>query len=60
VVNKPDKDDASSTAILEEIFNDSNELEVLKTDLAYIDANFSFLSQPITKLEKNKICCQKQ
>jgi hypothetical protein len=25
---------------------------VLKTDLAYIHANFSFLSQPVTKLEK--------
>jgi hypothetical protein len=30
-----------------------NELRVLKTNLAYIHANFSFLSQTITKPEKN-------
>jgi hypothetical protein len=51
VVNEFDKDDASSITILQDIFQYSNELKVLKTDLAYIRANFSFLSQSITKLE---------
>jgi hypothetical protein len=37
--------------ILQDIFQDSNELKVLRTDLAYIRANFSFLSQSITELE---------
>jgi prefoldin subunit 5 len=32
-------------------FQNSDELKVLKTDLAYIRENFSFLSQSITKLE---------
>jgi hypothetical protein len=50
--NKLDRDDPSSIAILQGIFKDSNELKVLKTDLTYIHANFSFLSKPITKLEK--------
>jgi hypothetical protein len=44
--------DASCIAILQDIFKDSNVLKVLETDLAYIHANFSFLSQSITKLEK--------
>jgi hypothetical protein len=44
VVNEFDGDDASSITILQDIFQDSNELKVLKTDLAYIPANFSFLS----------------
>jgi hypothetical protein len=44
--------DTSSIAILQDIFKDSNELKVLKTDLAYVHANFSFLLQSITKLEK--------
>jgi hypothetical protein len=43
---------ASSTAISQEIFNHSNEMKLLKTDLAYIHINFSFLSQSIIKLEK--------
>jgi alpha-D-ribose 1-methylphosphonate 5-triphosphate diphosphatase PhnM len=34
------------------MFKDSNELKVLKTDLAYIHANFSFQSQSTMKLEK--------
>jgi hypothetical protein len=51
VVNEFDKDDASSITILQDIFQYSNELKVLKTDLTYIRANFSFLSQSITKLE---------
>jgi hypothetical protein len=44
--------DASSVTILKDIFKDPNELKVLKTELAYIHANFSFLSQSVTKLEK--------
>jgi hypothetical protein len=51
VVNEFDGDDASSITILQDIFQDSNELKVLRTDLAYISANFSFLSQSITTLE---------
>jgi hypothetical protein len=51
VVNEFDRDDASSITILQDIFQDSNELKVLRTDLAYIRANFSFLSQSVTKLE---------
>jgi hypothetical protein len=50
VVNEFDGGDASSVTILQDIFQDSNELKVLKTDLAYIHANFSFLSQSITKV----------
>jgi hypothetical protein len=45
-------DIASSFTILQDIFKDANELKVLKTVLAYIRANFSFLSQSITNLEK--------
>jgi hypothetical protein len=51
VVNEFHGDDASSITISQDIFQDSNELKVLKNDLAYIHANFNFLSQPITKLE---------
>jgi hypothetical protein len=51
VVNEFDRDDASSITILQDIFQDSNKLKVLRTDLAYIRANFSFLSQSVTKLE---------
>jgi hypothetical protein len=40
---------ASSTVILQKIFNNAKELKKLQTDLAYIYANFSFLS--ITKFE---------
>jgi hypothetical protein len=39
---------------LQDTFNDSNKLKVLKTYLAYIYANFCFLSQSVTKLEKTK------
>jgi hypothetical protein len=53
-VNEFDSDDASSITILQNIFQDSKALKVLRTDLAYIHANFSFLSQPITKLEMMK------
>jgi hypothetical protein len=52
VVNAFDMDDTSCTAILQEIFNDSKELRVLKSDLVYIHANFSFLSHSINKLEE--------
>jgi hypothetical protein len=51
VVNEFDGDDASSITILQDIFQDSNELKVLRTDLAYIRANFSLLSQSITTVE---------
>jgi myo-inositol-1-phosphate synthase len=51
VVNEFDGDDASSITLLQDIFQDSNELKVLKTYLAYSHANVSFLSQSITKLE---------
>jgi hypothetical protein len=51
VVNEFNGDNASSITTLQDIFQDSNELKVLRTDLAYIRANFSFLSQSITKLE---------
>jgi hypothetical protein len=39
VVNEFDGDYASSITILQDIFQDSNELKVLRTDLAYIRAN---------------------
>jgi hypothetical protein len=45
-------DGASFIAILQEIFNDTNELTVLKTNLAYILTNLSFLSQSVTMLQK--------
>jgi hypothetical protein len=51
VVNEFDGDYASSVTIFQDIFQNSSESKVLKTDLAYIRANFSFLSQSITKLE---------
>jgi hypothetical protein len=51
VVNYFDGNDAYSITILQDIFQDSNELKVLRIYLAYIRANFSFLSQSITKLE---------
>jgi hypothetical protein len=51
VVNELDKYDASSIAIFQEIFKDTNEMKTLKTDLAYIHENFSSRSQYITKLE---------
>jgi hypothetical protein len=44
VVNEFDGDDASSIIVLQDTFQDSNELKVLRTDLAYIHVNFSFLS----------------
>jgi hypothetical protein len=40
---------------LQEInFNDSDEFKVLKTDLAYIHANFSSLSQSVTEFIRTK------
>jgi hypothetical protein len=45
VANEHDRDVASSFAILQDTFTD--ELKVIKTDLAYIHANLSFLSQSI-------------
>jgi hypothetical protein len=51
VVNEFEGDDASSVTILQDIFQDSNELKVIRTDVAYIRENFSFLSQSITELE---------
>jgi hypothetical protein len=51
VISEFDRDDASSITILQDIFQDSDELKVLKTDLTCIHENFSFLSQSITKLE---------
>jgi hypothetical protein len=39
--------DISFVAIQQEIFNDSNELKVLKVDLDYIHANISFLKNAI-------------
>jgi hypothetical protein len=52
VANELGSDDAFSAAILQKVFNDSNEFKMPKTDLAYIRANFSFLSQFVTELEK--------
>jgi hypothetical protein len=43
VANELNMDDASSiTIIFRDGFNDSNEIKLLKTDLAYIHENFSF------------------
>jgi hypothetical protein len=44
VVNEFDGDDTSSITVLQDTFQDSNELKALRTDLTYIHANFSFLS----------------
>jgi hypothetical protein len=44
VTKELDRDDASSVAVLQEIFNDPNEMKALKADLADIHPNFSFLS----------------
>jgi hypothetical protein len=52
VVNERDRDSTSYIAIMQEIYSDSNELKVLKADLAYIYADFSFLLQSITQFEK--------
>lgn len=48
MVNELDRDGASSVSILQEIFNDWNELKALKTDLTYFYGNFIFLSQSVT------------
>jgi hypothetical protein len=42
VVSDLDRDDASCIAMLQEMFNDSNVVNVLKTDLIYIHAIFLF------------------
>jgi hypothetical protein len=52
VINELDRDDASSVAIPQDIFKGSNELKVLKNDLAYIHADFSFVLLSTAKLEK--------
>jgi hypothetical protein len=54
VVSERCRDGASSVAILREICNDSNELKVLMTGMAYIRANPNYLPQPITKLKRIK------
>jgi hypothetical protein len=51
VLNEFGGDDASLVTIFQDTFQDSNELKLLRTYLAYIRANFSFLSQSITELE---------
>jgi hypothetical protein len=53
VVNEPDRDDAASVKILQEIFNDSTEPKVLKTDIAYIHANSAVTVH--TKVGENHI-----
>jgi hypothetical protein len=55
VVNKLVRDDASSVAILQDIFKDSNESKLLKTDLAYINANFKFSVAVYNKVGKGNI-----
>jgi hypothetical protein len=42
--------DAFSVAIFHEIFIDSDELQVLKTDLFYVHANFSSVFQSISRV----------
>jgi hypothetical protein len=42
VVNEHERDSASSTVISQVPFNDSNELKMLETDLAYIHTNLLF------------------
>jgi hypothetical protein len=55
MVNELDRDNASPVTTLQEInFNDSNEFNVLKTDLAYIHENFSSLSQSVTEFIRTK------
>jgi hypothetical protein len=51
VLNEFGGDDAYLVTILQDIFQDSNDLKLLRTYLAYICANFSFLSQSVTELE---------
>ena len=55
VVNELDREDASSIAILQDVFQTPSELTALKNDLVFISANFCFLSDIITKLEKSKL-----
>jgi hypothetical protein len=52
VVNELGRDGAFSVTMLQTAFNDLNELKMIKTDLAYIHANFTFLSQSVTKVEE--------
>jgi hypothetical protein len=54
VMNEFDRDDVFSFVILQDILKGSDELMMLKTDLAHIHANFSFLSQSVTKAGKAK------
>lgn len=52
MLNGLDKDDASSFALLQVIFSESNESKALKTDFAYIQGHFNCLSKCTTKFEK--------
>jgi hypothetical protein len=47
-------DSASSVEILQDTHKDSNELKVLKTNFAYINANLSFVMQSIAGSVKTK------
>jgi hypothetical protein len=51
VANELVRDVVSSISILQEVFNDSNVLKVLETNLIYFHANFCSLAQPTTELE---------
>jgi hypothetical protein len=51
-INEPDTDGASSIAVLQEVFNDSNKLKALYLIWPIFMQNLSFLSQSTTKLEK--------
>jgi hypothetical protein len=44
-------DDACSIAVLQEMVNDLNELNMLGTYLAHIHSNLSFLSHSVTTLD---------
>jgi hypothetical protein len=52
-VNEYDRNDASCVGILREVFKNTDELKVLKIDLACIHATFSFLSYSVMKSEMN-------
>jgi hypothetical protein len=60
VVNEFDSHKISSTAMSQEIFNDSNESRQLKSDLAGIHANFSFLSHQQKSWNRSQLCCEEQ
>jgi hypothetical protein len=56
VVNKVERDGAFCSDILQETFNDSNELKVQKTDVTYILATFNFLLQSVTSWKRPQTC----